>query len=278
MRVEGKNMVAKLKEVFEDGLAEEVSRLGDKVDTIIRYLNEQIQLQRQALLEPGHVLRFLAENGREIAMSLPLAQSDLIQRAILRSHVFFEADLLASIRRLGIVTETSTVCDVGANIGNHVVYFGSVLGAARVLAFEPQAAIHAILKTNIALNGLQARVSTYDCLVGAASGSGAMESFDFRNTGAASFKTDEAGNVPMVALDDVLSADEVDSLDLIKIDVEGMQDEVLEGAVRIIRARRPAIWVEILQKDLNRSKAGLFLSQFGYRGERLGAENWLYRV
>ena len=95
-----------------------------------------------------------------------------MQRVILRTRSFYEARLLATVEAMGIVGKDSVVCDVGANIGNHTIYFGTVMGAAKVLAFEPQAHCHETLCANIALNGLEDRVQAYNCLVGADTGNG----------------------------------------------------------------------------------------------------------
>ena len=148
--------------------------LSGKLDVMNRLLSEQIHLQRVALLEAGHILRFNAPGANRVALSLPDAQDDFVQRVILKTRDFYEARFLIQLRALGIVTPSSVVCDVGANIGNHTVYFGRVLQAAKVLAFEPQVHCHETLSTNIALNGLEDRAVAYNCMIGAATGSGQM--------------------------------------------------------------------------------------------------------
>ena len=133
-----------------------------RLDQLIRLMDEQVHLQRVALLEAGHTLRFNGPGAARIAFSLPDAQDDYLQRVILRTRGFYEARLLAMVAALGLVGPQSVVCDIGAKIGNHTVYFAKVMGAAKVLAFEPQAHCHSTLTDNIALNGLQDRAVAYN--------------------------------------------------------------------------------------------------------------------
>jgi len=264
----------------EDGadLAASLDALSQKMDRMVRLMEEQVHLQRVALLEDGHILRFHAATGQPIALSLPEAQADYLQKTILRQHNFYEAKLLTAVRAKAIVGPLSLVLDVGANIGNHSVYFAAVMGAARVIAFEPQAHCHATLLANIALNGLESRVSTVNAMVGAEGGAGRMTGFKTHNLGGTSFAPDASGEVQMVALDAVVSPEDAGNLDLIKIDVEGMQLAVLQGAERLLRARHPALWIEILPKDPAAGETRAFLEGLGYRAEKLSASDFLFRA
>ena len=267
-----------LDSVSQAGMTEGFGDLSRKFEKMLRRMDEMVYLQRLAMLEPGSVLRFLAPDGQPIALSLPDAQDDFVQRIILRSRNFYEAPLLSLIKDKGLVSAASCVCDIGANIGNHSVYFGRILGAARVMAFEPQAYVHATLTRNIALNGLADRASAFNCMLGESAGNGRVARFSTRNLGATSFVADDSGDVPMCALDDVLPPEALDSLDLIKIDVEGMQDAVLRGAAGILHARKPALWVEILERDQTGQDTIDYLAGFGYRPELLGPKDFLFRV
>ena len=159
-----------------------------------------------------------------------------MQRVILRTRSFYEARLLATVEAMGIVGKDSVVCDVGANIGNHTIYFGTVMGAAKVLAFEPQAHCHETLCANIALNGLEDRV------------------------------------------DEAVDSNDLARLDLIKIDVEGMQMAVLAGATGILEQRRPALWIELLARAGMADQATTFLAKFGYKPSPIGLNDVIFRV
>lgn len=255
-----------------------VEGLSKKVDMMLRLMDEQLHLQRVALLEEGHILRFFAPGGQAIALSLPQAQDDYVQRMILRGRTFYEARLLAAVQAMGLVNAESIVCDVGANIGNHTVYFASVMGAAKVHAFEPQPHVFATLKANVALNALVGRTTLHNCLLGAEAGKGRQARFNPRNMGGTAFEAAGEGTIPVRMLDEVISAKARGALDLIKIDVEGMQDQVLKGAEGILDQRKPALWIEILEKDSGAADTVKYLSRFGYKGERLAPNDWLFRA
>jgi FkbM family methyltransferase len=247
-----------------------------KLGQMIRLLDEQVALQRASFLEDGHILRFFAPGGTRVALSLPDARHDYVQRTILRSGTFFEAPLLARVAALNLIGNSSTVLDVGANIGNHSVFFGAVLGARRLIAFEPQAHCAQTLATNLALNGLEGRATIHRSLVGAAPGQGRMIGFQPRNLGGTSFASDAQGGLPLTSLDAAIAADDRGNVDFIKIDVEGMQMEVLRGATDLLSEQAPALWIELRDADEARAEAERFLARFGYGARQISPTDFLF--
>lgn len=256
----------------------DVASLESKLDQISKQIEEQVLLQKIALLEEGHILRFNSPRAQRMALSLPDAQDDYVQRLILKNRGFYEAKQLAQLETYGIIRPTSVVCDIGANIGNHALYFSRVMGAAKVLAFEPMAHAYATLCKNILLNQLEDRVLAYECLIGAETGFAEMQRFNPRNLGGTVYAAKAGGAVPLFALDEVLEAQDVPNLDLIKIDVEGMQMDVLMGAEAILSKRKPALWVEVSAREESMDAVGVYLEQFGYQATRLSPSDVLFRV
>jgi hypothetical protein len=68
--------------------------------------------------------------------------------------------------------------------------------------------------------------------------------------------------VPVARLDDVLA----EAPDIIKIDVEGMEPAVLEGARGVLARHRPAVYVETLD-DAAFAAVAAILGPLGYRAE-----------
>lgn len=141
--------------------------------------------------------------------------------------------------------------EVGANIGSHTVGIAKrVLGdGGYVIAFEPQRVVFQNLCANIALNSLT-NVICYPFAVGEAPGQALIPSLDYSkegNFGAVSVGVSDRGeNVPIVALD---SFTNFNKLKLLKIDVEGMELEVIKGAQQTIKKHRPILYVENDRKD-----------------------------
>ncbi|WP_144794996.1 FkbM family methyltransferase [Kocuria palustris] len=168
-----------------------------------------------------------------------LDQQDHIFRWLEGQQRFYEHEMLTFLSAL--VPSGGLVADVGANIGNHAVWFAGVMGC-RVRAFEPVPALCTVLAHNVAQNQLDARVRVEPYGVGRRSGRARVGAWDRANTGASTLELCGAdGDIRIVALDD-LAWDQ--PVDLLKIDVEGMEAEVLAGALGLIRRHRPVLAVE----------------------------------
>lgn len=140
----------------------------------------------------------------------------------------------------------STAVDVGANIGNHSVFLAGLF--SNVLAFEPNPQVFALLQLNtlgrqiIPLNYGLSNIASNRIL-----------SIDRENLGASRITGDDVDSdsnslntlgIEVCRLDDVAEIDASKTISLIKIDVEGHELAVLEGAVRIIERERPVIVFE----------------------------------
>ncbi len=159
-----------------------------------------------------------------------------------------EAELLGQLIGRG-----DCVLDIGANIGTHTIFFGKHVGpTGRVIAIEPQRAVHALLAANMAANEL----GHVECMLAAADAEvGDVEipiadptracNFGAIAVGEAAARTERVRAVSVDAL-------ELPSCALIKIDVEGLELRVLAGATRTIAKHRPVLFVE--NNTLERSR------------------------
>jgi FkbM family methyltransferase len=151
----------------------------------------------------------------------------------------FEDEVFAQLLRAGDV-----VVEAGANIGAHTVPIAKLVGErGAVHAFEPQRVIFQLLSANVGLNELL-HVRTYHAALGRERGTIRVPSLDYRaenNFGGLSLKlSGEGEEVPLFTLDDF----SLPSLRMIKVDVEGMETEVLSGARGTIGRLRPILYVE----------------------------------
>jgi FkbM family methyltransferase len=158
------------------------------------------------------------------------------------------------------VGEGARFLDVGANIGNHAVYFEKVLKAARVTAIELQPRVISVLRLNAALNEL--KVTDLSKL---GVGFGTADLFaDIRvpqafNVAGAHFDVDPAGSFRISRGDDVLEGEE---FDFVKIDVEGAECDVIEGLSETIARNGPLLFVEVWNE--NRERFDLLMEKLGY--------------
>jgi len=142
------------------------------------------------------------------------------------------------------------VIDVGAYIGTHTLFFArAVSPGGRVIAVEPQRLPFQILCGNIALNSLS-NVYTYMAAAGRESGTVSIPAIDYEQSNNFS----AFSLLPILASDDPWFGEEVPvmTLDglklqkckLIKIDVEGMEADVLRGSLSTIQKLKPILYVE----------------------------------
>ncbi len=150
-----------------------------------------------------------------------------------------EVDLFRQLLRPGIV-----VLDIGANIGAHTLYFAGAVGQhGRVIAYEPQRVIHQMLCANLALNSVT-NVQALHAGAGRERGMTGAPILDYskhNNFGRISLGTDGASERVDIIPVDALG---LERCHFMKIDVEGMEGEVVAGATSTIARLRPPLYIE----------------------------------
>jgi FkbM family methyltransferase len=153
-----------------------------------------------------------------------------------------------------LVRPDDAVIEVGANIGSLTVPLAQFVGPqGNVLAFEPQAVLFQNLCANIALNG-HTNVRAQNIAVGKENGSVVLPPIDYTKPGIFGGHSIEGAtggeNVALVALDHCVNATHCR---LIKIDVEGMEEDVILGATTLIKRLHPFLYVENDRKEKSES-------------------------
>ena len=157
-----------------------------------------------------------------------------------------------------------TVLEVGANMGAHTVPLAKLVGpTGRVLAFEPQRVMFHLLCANAALNNL-AQIHAQLVAAGRAPGTVQIPFLDpavLQNFGSLSHTQWGRGDaIPRITLDSL----DLPACHFMKIDVEGMELDVIAGAERTLSRYRPSLYVE---NDREQHSAALIarLLALGYR-------------
>lgn len=211
-------------------------------------------------IRPNHVHPLVEARRRYLLFPNDNAvTSSLIQGWIYEPYMFkFISDNLIDL--------TGThIADIGANNGHFTIEFAHYVGDdGMVFSFEPQRVIFQQLCGNVFINGLD-NVQCYNMAVGNEESIIFVEKPDYFSNDAINFgdvHTNKHNNyllsdkVQQIKLDDI----EFKNLSIIKIDVQGFEPFVIEGAINTINLHRPYIFVEI---------EGEQLEKFGYGEQEL---------
>ena len=149
------------------------------------------------------------------------------------------------------------VIEVGANVGAHSLIISNLIGPKGLLyAFEPTNYAYSKLKTNFNLNPdlikntqlIQLFVSDKD---NAKSNSKIRSSWIVNKSDDLADEMDENFDGSIVNLDNFF--EDLDSLKLLKIDVDGFDFKVLQGAEMLISNLKPIVFIELGEKDLQKN-------------------------
>ncbi len=170
------------------------------------------------------------------ALRMNLNSSDTAHGRLAFTGVY-DPELTAYLARLA--PSGGLLVDVGANFGYFSLLWCGLAENNRSIAFEASPKVLPSLRENIAMNQLTKRI---DLLEVAASNAASVISFDVGppdQTGWGGISSAQTGEgvvqVPAARLDEVIDAPEIA---LLKIDCEGADYLVLQGAERLLREKR----------------------------------------
>jgi len=177
-------------------------------------------------------------SGRDFFLTHPSAR-DLMRAYPVQVKRFYEDALLDYMKNC---QQPGVMVDIGGNIGNHSIYAAALLGRD-VVTFEPVAANYACLLKNIADNGLADKIRPIQMALGQVAGRARAVNLLATNCGAARLERASEGDIEVMRLDDYLPSFSA-PVAIIKIDVEGMEADVLLGAKAVLEACSPVVFAE----------------------------------
>jgi FkbM family methyltransferase len=191
----------------------------------------------------------------ELANGTPIEVDprDLIGAEILRSGAW-ESETAYFV--LNWLRPGMTVVDAGAHVGFYTLLASAAVGpAGRVIAFEPHPVLGPVLRRNVSRAGCE-NVTVSPMALGRAPGTGRLVLHPPDNFGASSLRPDEAtahlpwAPVEVTTLDEALARLGGPAVDLAKIDVEGAELDVIDGARRTLAANPGIVLiVEFLREN-----------------------------
>jgi len=186
---------------------------------------------------------------------------DVVGRHILRYQGYEHGLTAWLLERLAQAGGSALFVDIGANLGWYSLQAAHLAGVARVVALEPDLRNHTLLRANVERNGMGDKVDALALAAGPGPGLAMLHTYKSSNLGKHSLAVDhgQGGSwVGVESLDTLLQrlGLEEGPIAAIKIDVEGFEPAVLEGASGALQ-RCQALLVE-LSPELSR-KGGLDL-------------------
>ena len=199
-------------------------------------------LMEKALGCPKYVVPFF---GGQIALDL----RDLLQREIIM-HRDYEPEVWAAAR--SFLQPGDTVFDIGAHVGSFSIKACHDSRVAKVLSFEPNPKTLTHLRLNRQLNANRFEIQEF----GLGNRRAALDLYDGEqgNIGRASLvfqRTQErpAARVEIFTLDELVESKAIPAPNVVKIDVEGFEKQVLQGASRTLA--RPGVRAIVFETKPN---------------------------
>jgi FkbM family methyltransferase len=169
-------------------------------------------------------------------------------------HGVYEHEQLNKIKKL--VKKKEKFLDIGANIGNHSIFFSKIF--KKVYSFEPHPKIYPILKYNT--KDIK-NIKTYN--FGLSDKKKNVLMTDGDHLGGSSIKKIGKRKVRIDKLDNIFKYKKID---FIKIDVEGHELEVLKGGQKLLNYNSVILNIEFNIKDFNpKNKIIRFLKKINYK-------------
>jgi FkbM family methyltransferase len=175
--------------------------------------------------------------------------TDITRKGGIYEHYIFD------YIRDNLNVQGTTIIDAGANFGFHTLEFAELVGdEGKVVSFEPQRLVYYQLCGNILLNGHD-NVYAHNVALSDKENILKMENLQYHST-----EPINIGNAHLDACTDLgynlvrvatLDSFELNNVSVLKIDVQGYEPRVLDGAKETILKNKPTIFIEVEAPHLN---------------------------
>ena len=174
--------------------------------------------------------------------------SDMARKGGIYEHYIFD------YIREKIDIKGKNIIDIGANFGFHTLEFAELVEHGHVFSFEPQKLVYYQLCGNVILNGFD-NVTTYNTALSDEVNVLKMENLQYHsevdiNIGNAHLDACYDNGYNLVNVN-TLDSYNFENVSVLKIDVQGYEPRVLDGAKETINKHKPTIFIEVEEPQLN---------------------------
>jgi FkbM family methyltransferase len=182
-----------------------------------------------------------------------------------------------------LARDRSCVFDVGAKVGMTAMCMAGAMNGGKVVAFEAAETSCFVIERNIRLNALEDRIIAVNAVMGSVSGSSCVYHWNMISGRSGTVLAPRQGSTPVrkvsISLDDFARQNDMRP-DLIKIDVEGAEQQVIAGMQSIMCEARPDVALELhawpgMSAARNAEQILALLKPVGYRMLWLGNRQFL---
>ena len=174
-----------------------------------------------------------------------LYKDEFISNQIIKYNKFYEEHSLELF--LPYIPHFGTFLDVGANIGNHALMFNYFRPKVNIISFEPHSLNYQVLKYNT--NKFE-KINTFNVAINDVVGFTKIRLNPLEENNMGNIILDSEGeDIIQVTIDSL----QIPDVSFIKVDVEGLELEVLKGAELTINKYKPVIWLEDMEYQVNQN-------------------------
>ena len=195
----------------------------------------------------GKVLGIVTRNASKIVIrQIDGVTFELDLREVIDASLFYSGTFEAEAERTitAMLKPGMTAVDIGANFGYHTFRMARAVGSdGKVIAIEPTEWAFAKLQRNIARNGFKNIRLVKVALGDRDQGPTEVRLQSSYRLDGTDLSTNEI--VPMYTVDTAMTMNDVDRVDFVKMDVDGLEGKVIRGARETLTKHRPMLFFEV---------------------------------
>ena len=166
-----------------------------------------------------------------------------------------------------------------ADFGFHALSWSRVCKDVKVFGFEPDPSTYAILKRNCAKNQINQDIQIFELAVSDRNGTSTF--YRCADSGYSSLKNTERSTVvknfevKTISIDHFVDLYNLSKVDLIKIDIEGLEHSAIQGGLKTLRTYSPDLLVELSTSATaieDPQKTFALLQSLGYRAKAFSTQ------